>query len=344
MAGEAGSTPDSVSRSSPLDEALRAAPWSFDFFQAVRRLECAHLERPRVGHTSHLSEDPVRFGQEASLAFAPASLASYSMNGQAPVARLGVHFFGLLGPNGPMPLHFAEFVRERERDHDPTLARFLDIFHHRMLSFFYRAWACNHQAVSFDRPDQDRFGVYVASLIGMGMPSFRSRDAVPDIAKLHYAGPLANQTHHAEGLAALLEDYLSIKTDIEQCVGQWLRLPHESACRLGSSKENGLLGQTVIVGSRVWDAQQKFRLRLGPMTFKQYSRMLPGGQSLARVVAWVKNYTGEELEWDAQLVLKKEEVPQLRLGKVGQLGWTTWVHSEPAKEDADDLILRPQAA
>src|SRR3954469_22817422 len=144
--------------------------------------------------------------------------------------RLGVHFFGLLGPNGPMPLHFSDFVRERQREHDATLARFLDLFNHRMTAFFYRAWACNQQTVSFDRPDQDRFGVYVASLIGMGMPSFRNRDAVPDIAKLHYAGPLVNQTRHADGLAAIIEDYLNIKTDIQQCVGQWLQLPPESAC------------------------------------------------------------------------------------------------------------------
>jgi type VI secretion system protein ImpH len=342
MAGEAGTTPDPLTQA--LNDALRAAPWSFDFFQAVRRLECAHRQRPRVGYSSHVTEDPVRFGQEPSLAFAPAALSRYTLDADARSPRLSVHFLGLLGPNGPMPIHFTDFVRDRQRNHDATLARFLDIFHHRMISFFYRAWACNQQTVSFDRPENDRFGGYVASLIGMGMASFRDRDAAPDIAKLHYAGALANQTHHADGLASLLEDYLGIKTQIEQCVGQWLILPPESSCRLGASRESGLLGQTLIIGSRIWDCQQKFRIRLGPMNFKQYSRLLPGGKSLARVVAWVKNYIGDELEWDARLVLKKDEIPKTRLGQLGQLGWTTWIHSKPMKRDADDLVLRPQAA
>ena len=45
--------------------------------------------------------------------------------------------FGLLGPNGPLPLHLTEYVRERLRHHaDPTFARFLDLFHHRFALFF----------------------------------------------------------------------------------------------------------------------------------------------------------------------------------------------------------------
>jgi predicted component of type VI protein secretion system len=70
----------------------------------------------------------------------PAALARLDLAGARP--RLGVRFFGLTGPQGPMPLHFTEYVRERARNHgDPTLARFLDLFHHRLLSLFYRAWA-----------------------------------------------------------------------------------------------------------------------------------------------------------------------------------------------------------
>jgi type VI secretion system protein ImpH len=340
MAGQAGPTTDS------LNQSLAHAPWSFDFFQAVRRLECAHRSRPRVGYSSHANEDPVRFAQVPSLAFAPSTLASFGTDhgGATSAPRLAVHFFGLLGPNGPMPLHFTDFVRDRLRSHDATLARFLDVFHHRMISLFYRAWACNQPTVSFDRPDQDRFGVYVASLFGMGIASYRSRDALPDIAKLHYAGRLVCQTHHAEGLEAIVADYFGMPAEIDQCVGQWLAVPAESACRLGGSRARGELGINVIVGDRVWDCQMKFRLKLGPMTFAEYQRMLPGGSSLARLVAWVKNYIGDALEWDARMILKKEEVPALRLGQVGQLGWSTWLTSRPMSRDADDLVLRPQAA
>jgi type VI secretion system protein ImpH len=288
----------------------------------------------------------VRFAQVASLAFAPSTLAAFQNRGETRAPRLSVHFYGLLGANGPMPTQFTEHVRDRERNHgDPTIARFLDVFHHRATSLFYRAWACNQQTVSHDRAGaSDRWADYVGSLFGIGMATFLDRDAVPDVAKLHYAGRLVCHTRNAEGLEAIIADYLQIETSVEQFVGQWLKLPADSGCRLGASRESGTLGQSIVVGSRVWDCTQKFRLRLGPMTFAEYERMLPGGTSLLRLVAWVKNYVGDELEWDAQLVLKKEEVPPLRLGQVGRLGWSTWVHSRPMRKDADNLVLRPQAA
>lgn len=326
-----------------LHRAMEESPWSFDFFQAVRRLECSRHDLPRVGRSEHVHADPVRFGQVPSLAFAPSTLARFDRSGDIP--RLLVHFLGLLGPNGPLPLFMSEYVRDRQLNQDdPTLAAFFDVFHHRVLSLFYRAWACNQPTVSYDRPEDDRFGVYIGSLIGIGLPSLLDRDSVPDGAKLHYSGRLSPHAKNAEGLMALLQDYFGVKTDIQQFVGQWLDLPPQSGCRMGRSRESGLLGQTIVVGSRVYDCQMKFRLRMGPMTFAEYRRLLPGGNSLKRLVDWVRNYVGDELGWDVQLILKASEIPKTRLGQLGQLGWTTWIHSKPMTEDADDLILQPSAA
>ena len=255
--------------------------------------------------------------------------------------RLFVAFLGLLGPNGPMPLHLTEYIRDRERNlADPTLARFMDVFNHRVISLFYRAWAVNQQTVSFDRPESDRFAVFIGSLFGIGTNALRNRDEVPDLAKLHYSGRLACQTKNAEGLGAILEDYFKIPVQIEQFVGQWLPLPEESRLRLGESPSTGVLGSTAIVGSRIWDCQQKFRIRMGPMGFADYQRMLPSGNSLKRLRAWVRNYVGDELGFEVQLILKAQEVPKLRPGKIGQLGWSTWTSSKPFEKDADDLVLQ----
>ncbi len=75
-----------------------------------------------------------------------------------------------------------EYVRDRLLNkHDRTLTRFLDVFNHRLIALFYDAWARNHQGVSFERGgEHDRFMVYVASLIGLGMDSLRDGDRVPD--------------------------------------------------------------------------------------------------------------------------------------------------------------------
>jgi len=76
-----------------------------------------------------------------------------------------------------------------------------------------------------------------------------------------------------------------------------------------------------------------------PTAFAGSQRLLPGRDSLRRLVAWVRNYVGDELLWDVNLILKKEEVPPLVLGESSQLGWTTWLTDRPLARDADDLKL-----
>lgn len=337
--------PDSAQAVIRLTNRLFERPYSFHFFQACRRLECARPDLPRIGYSRRPAQDPVRFGQEPSLAFPPASIKGLRFGEPGRPHRLFVTFFGLMGPNGPMPLDFTEHARRREIAGDHTLARFCDAFNHRMCSLFYRAWATSQQAVQFERgPAADRYAVYIGALFGIGMPSLRHRDAVPDVAKLHYSGRLVCQTRHAEGLRAILEDYFRVACRILELFGQWLDLPSANQCRLGESPRTGTLGRTAILGSRIWDVAQKFRVQFGPMTLAEYERLLPGGDSLRRFAAWVRNYIGDELTCDLQLILKKEEVPEIKMGAFGRLGWTTWLLSEPAKRDADDLVLQPLEA
>jgi type VI secretion system protein ImpH len=254
-----------------------------------------------------------------------------------------VRFLGLLGPNGPLPLHLTEYARDRMRnEQDPTFARFLDLFHHRMLSLFFRAWADSEPTVNYDRPETDRFALYVGALFGLGMPALRDRDAMPDGAKLHYAGRLVCQTRHAEGLQHMLQDYFRMPARLEEFVGCWINLPANCLCRLGASRRTGSLGQTTTIGARVWDCQQHFRVVMGPMDYDRYRQFLPGGDSLRRLAAFVRNYVGDELGWDLQLILKKEQTPPPELSMGGCVGWTTWLHGRPPREDPDDLVLQPQ--
>jgi type VI secretion system protein ImpH len=325
-----------------LFDALRAAPHRFGFFQALRRLECAHADRPRLGTAPRPADDVVRLGQKVSLAFAPSTLADFRPGEAGMPPLLQVYFLGLFGPNGPLPLHLSDYARQRlANTRDPTLSRFADIFHHRMLSLFYRAWADARATVSFDRPEDDRFGTYVGAACGLGMPSLRDRDAVPDIGKLHYAGLFAGQTRHAEGLIALLADFFRLPVALEELVGHWLTLPTESRWRLGESRRTGALGVSTIVGARVWDRQYKFRIVFGPLDRADYERLLPGGEHLPRLVALVRNYVGDEYEWDVNLVLKKAQVPPCKLGGDARLGWSTWACGKTPARDADDLYLDP---
>ncbi len=323
-----------------LSKALQEKPYRFDFFTALRRLECAHRDKPRFGESLRAADDPVRLGQQPSVIFAPSALASFTPGRRS---RLEVFFLGLFGPNGPLPLHLTEYARDRIRNHkDHTFARFADIFHHRMLSLFYRAWADAQPTVNFDRPEEDRFALYLGSLFGIGQPALRHRDAMPDVSKLHYAGWLVHQTRSAEGLLAILSDFFKMPVSLQEFVGQWMPLPDDCRCRLGESPHACTLGESVTIGEKVWDRRQKFRIIFGPIGLEDYRRLLPGGESLKRLIAIGQNYAGDELSWDMNLILKKEEVPPLRLGIQGQLGWTTWLNpSSPFEEDVRDLTLTP---
>lgn len=321
-----------------LLEAIRNEPWAWDFYQAMRQLEAAHAEQPRLGLGRSPAEESFRLGQDPSMAFAPASLSAVAApHGRRP-ARIEVRFFGMLGPNGPLPLHLTEHARNRLYHFgDATFTRFLDVFHHRFLSLLYRAWAQAQPTVSLDRPGEDSFGSYVGALVGIGLPSLRDRDALPDFAKLAHAGHFNRQVRNSEGLGKLVSAHFQCPVEVEQFVGHWMALDQDDCLALGERRHG--LGVSAVLGRKVWDRQGKFRLRLGPLRRDAYDALLPGGSGIRALAACVHNYAGMEYFWDARLVLKAAEVPVARLDGRVRLGYTAWLGKRRVSWDADDLIL-----
>ena len=329
---------------SGLPDRVRTAPHAEGFHALLRLFEALNPGRPRLGRSIRPGQDAIRLGQEPGLTHTPASLAGYEPGAEGRPDRLIVHLFGLFGPDGPLPLHITEMARDRERNHgDATLRRFIDLFHHRLISLFHRAWADVRPAVSFDRPGQDRFGDYAGALIGLSTPGLRDRDAMPDLSKLHFAGLLAGQTRHASGLGAILTSFFTVPVLVESFVGGWLRLPAEDRTRLSDGPRTAALGGTAVLGAQVWSRQHKFRLVFGPLTLAEYERLLPGGLSFHRLVPIVRNWAGDALAWDVNMVLRRDQVPATRLGRQGRLGWTTWLMPRPAAHDAADLFLEAGA-
>jgi type VI secretion system protein ImpH len=322
--------------------ALERAPHRFDFFDVLRRLECAYPRSARLGRAARPCDEPIRLGQEASLEFAPSTLASFAPSAAGRPPRLSVHFLGLLGPNGPLPIHLTDYARDRVRNAgDFALVRFLDVFHHRILALFYRAWADAQPTVSLDRPAQDRFATYLGSLLGLGMPSLRERDEFPDRAKLYFAGRLAAQPRNREGLVAIVGSYFGLPVKVEEFVGEWLALPEQARWRLGGA---GLLGQNTVAGARTWQRQSKFRIVFGPLNQDDFQSLLPGGVRLRRLVALVRNYIGDSLNWDLRLSLEDRVTRPLSLGRSARLGWTWWLGRCPAGERRQDVMLNPLRA
>jgi type VI secretion system protein ImpH len=331
-------------RADALRARLRTEAHRFSFYAVMRLLEALHPERPRFGQSLRPAQDVIRLQQEPSVVHAPAAMAGFETDDDGTPDRLKVYFFGLFGPDGPLPLHLTEFARDRRRNHgDRTFQAFADLFHHRLLSLFYRAWADSRPTVSFDRPDQDRFAHYVRALIGLATPGLHNRDAMPDLTKLHFAGLLAAQPRNAEGLGQILSAFFDVPVRVESLLGAWLSLPDSDYSRLSDSRANAELGKTTLLGKRVWSRQHKFRIVFGPLSLADYRRLLPGGLSLHRLIPIVRNYAGDALIWDVALILRAEEVPKIQLGRQGQIGWTTWLAPRRASADAADLFLDASA-
>jgi type VI secretion system protein ImpH len=322
-----------------LLDALRAEPESFDWFDALRRVECVFVDRPRIGRSVRPADDAVRLSHAPSLSFAPRSIDRVDVEDGKP-ARVHSLMFGLWGPNGPLPLHLTEYTLERERlSRDPTFTAFADIFHHRMLSLFYRAWAESQPTVQMDRPEEDAFSGFLGAMVGIDSPALKRRDALPDRFRRFMAGRLVVQARNAEGLRAFLGAFFAVPVVLEEFATAWLSLPEDGRLRLGQGMAG--LGSTAVLGSAVRDAQHRFRIRLGPMGFADYRRFLPGGEALDELVAAVRFYVGDQMDWDVQLVLRREEVPLTHMGRGARMGLSGWMGRFPGPDDAEDLILQP---
>jgi type VI secretion system protein ImpH len=333
-----------ASAAQPLDQLLFAEPYRFDFFQAVRLLERIYDERQPVGGAVDPSSEVARFRTRVSLAFPPSEIHDLDEESRDDPARppqMTVAFMGLTGPLGVLPVHYTELLIERTRNKDTALWEFLDLFNHRLISLFYRAWEKYRFPVAYERGEEDRFTEYLFDAIGMGTRGLRGRQSFADQALVYYGGLVAARPHSAGAIAAMLSDYFDLPAEVAQFSGQWLDLDEASVTRLGEA--NSELGRTTMVGARVWDNQSKFRLRFGPLDMPTFLALLPGGSAYKPAAEMTRLLAGLEFDFDLQLVLKAEQVPACILTTYARrkpmLGWTTWLKTQPFAEDDGQVVL-----
>lgn len=358
---------------------LHAEPFAFDFFQAVRLLERLVPGSVEPGRDGPPGSECVRFRSPASLAFPPSAISDLIIKPEAQAPPVLVQaFFGLTGPSGILPRHYTELLIRLEKEtREPdrfALRDWLGLFDHRLVSLFYRAWEKYRFAIPFERgearrPDPDPFSRSLYSLVGLGEPPLRNRLVVPergspqspplarvdDLAVIYYAGLFAHRPRSAVALERLLGDYFSVPATVESFRGQWLPLGPENQTQLSGEDDTAgsRLGVDAIAGEQVWDVQGKFRVRLGPLTYPQFAEFLPDPAPIpARKAIFLLShltrlYNGHDLDFDVQLVLKSDAIPECRLAPddpgpddVGhRLGWNTWLRSLPADEDSGEAVF-----
>ncbi len=338
-------TPTVSNRYSAIEAILHKTPQEFQFFQAVRLLERLNPNRAPVGRFVSPSKEVVRFSAHASFPFPASQIQNIDWGDGNAAPSILINFMGLTGPSGVMPLYYTELIVERLRQKDRTLLSFFDIFNHRMVSLFYQAWEKYRFAIAYERGERDRFSHHLMDLIGIGTKRLENRLAVRDDALLFYSGLLSMHTRSAAALERILADYFEIPVEVEQFVGAWQGLRESDLCRfdrgLGVSEQ---LGGGAIVGDEIWNQQAGVRVKLGPLGLAQYLDFLPSGTAYDSVRSLAKFVSRGEIDFEIQLILKKEEVPACELGLedsvAPRLGWTSWAKTKPLGQDANDTILR----
>jgi type VI secretion system protein ImpH len=332
-----------------LEDVLFERGYEFEFFQAVRLLSRIFPEGKQVGGTAKPAEEIVRFRARLSMAFPASAVHDIERTPDQPgPASMTVAFMGLTGTKGILPFWYTEWLLARKTAKDGAAAAFFDLFNHRFLSLFYRAWQKHRPPVLYELadgrgPDPDSFTHYLFDLIGMGTEGLRGRLLIDDQSLLLYAGLIAQRPHSATALRGILRDFFSVPVEIEQCIGSWYELEIADRCYLSGELERNQLGEGAFIGDQVWNQQARIRIRIGPLTFQQFRDLLPDRSTIDRLVELTRYIVGYSVAFDIQIVLKGSDVPWCRLTDEGpsavRLGWMGWLKTEEFTVDTSDTVF-----
>ncbi len=298
------------------------------FFRAVQLIELLDSRR-KVGETLSPAGDPVRFTVKPGLGFPPSDIARVREGEEGGAIEMIVTFMGLLGPTGALPSWFTTLAMERLTAKDTALTSFFDIFHHRLISLFYLGWKKNRFAARCLAEPRDRCTTYLMSLIGLGTEGISGRVGFSPDTLIYFGGQLSRQVCPATTIEATVTHCLGLHASVEQFIERKIDIEEEDRTRLGSA--NNRIGVNAVCGRNAWESQTRFRLNLGPLSYRQYLRFMPDGDLLRPLVLLVNFLAGAEYEFEIRPYLKREDVPGFVLGEQQfdspRLGWSTWVNS-----------------
>lgn len=339
MADDARQSLPDLDKSAALSEA-------FDFFELLRRLE---QDGRLFGQSGRPDREPARLGQHIRLGFAAQDVVGFREATDKAPARVTVANLGLMGPEGPLPLHMTRWVLDRlsqrwfagaaaEQTSDTTFVDFVNILQHRMIALFYRAWADAHPGVQVERPVGGRVRSMLEAMSGTGLPGTKNAEyAELDAVKLQQAAALATQIDGPERLTLFIAEAFKVPVQLKEFVASWITVP--KALQTGLGKAHAALGRSATIGPRTFSRQSRAELRIGPLGFEDFKAFLPGGERLKALKRAVRDMVGDLLDVDLRVVLARDEVQPARIG-TSQLGRTAWLAPPDERGDAEDMRLR----
>ncbi|WP_211455187.1 type VI secretion system baseplate subunit TssG [Collimonas antrihumi] len=315
-------------------------PWRYGFISLLRATAAQHPHLPPIGRATLPRQEPFRLGQRPSMTFSPREIAAVDPHVKHPQIRL--FGLGMLGPNGPLPIHFTEIAKDRlDNRHDATLVDFLDKFHHRYMTHMYRAWSQAQAAAGLDRADDEQFSQYVSRLAGNDPVNIRS-SPLPPHARMAASAHLVREARNPDGLAMTLAHFFGVPVQIEEHVLHWISVSSDEHTLLGRASVATVMGEGALLGEAVPDRQHKFRIVIGPLSLAQYLHLTPQGRDLPLLVEWVRAFVGLEYGWEVELKVAAAAATPARIGGAEKLGWATWLGDSDTTRAATGMVFEPE--
>jgi len=182
----------------------------------------------------------------------------------------------------------------------------------------------------------------LGALVGLAPPTARAASPLAAQAALGRAALFGRSSRNAASLERALSDYFGLAIRIQPFIGGWLEIPEESRTRLGVFAGGGGLGVGATLGSSSWQCQHQFEIGLGPLTYSEFERFLPGSPAFDELAGIVRFFTNDEWFWQLRPTLAASQAPGMVLGRAGRLGWTGWLGGRAL--GVNDVVIRGDRA
>jgi len=293
-------------------------PSEYNFYQAIytieRQLAAGKEQQSKVGHDSIPRNELIRFISDQNLGYPGAPISKVQkrddVDGKT-AYDIHVSFMGVTGTNGALPQHYTELVLERLKYKDTGMRDFFDLFNHRLLSLYYRAWEKYKFPIAFEKQSNssvDSFSSVLNQLSGTSSSAGK-----------YYAGFLNHSIRNVEGLKQILTDFTGCDVAIEQFQGKWQILAEADQTRLGQrSQPEGQfaqLGFDACIGNKVWDINSDIKIVIKPSADAKIEQFLSGGSINQGMKELINLYLGKSINHKLQLELLNEQIPVTRLSK-----------------------------
>ena len=327
---------DGTTTSRLISELLANAP-AFSFARLVTLLESAGKDRVPVGYLGPADREGVRLRVNPSMGFPSSDVHSVIAPGKTGQGgshhfEVMVNFLGLTGSVTPLPPHYAEELLW-DSDEDSNVRDFLDLFHHRLLSLFYRSWKKYRYYVQYQPGGKDAYSRWLLSLIGLGHLRLDQDTSLDGDRLLSYLGLLSMRSHSASALTGVVSHYFGgVSVRVTQCMPRKVAVPKHQRNALGTA--NTSLGGDLVLGSRGVDRGSKFRLTLGPLQVNEFFSFLPTGKYFRPLRELISLVMSGLLEFDVELVTLSEQAPRLDLSSdcPCRLGWSSWLGNHAGQQ------------